>query len=502
MADIGHGAVGDSAKGSPTRKPKRDFVRSAAIAAAVGAPVAATVATAAIVRARSSGDPRIVADLEKYRTIGGWLEPPVDMQPSLDSDVAADVVIVGGGFAGLSTALELTRAGARVAVIEREFCGFGASGRNAGYLAGAGGLEYDLFLKRVGDETGANIVRYYDEAVTYVEGKLEEYEIDCDYVQSGLIRAAVHPSQEDKIRRDMAVGARLGFKSQFLDEAEMRARGIPPAFLFGEYCPGGGTLDPGKYVLGLRQAALRAGVSIYENTPMLSYAGGRTIKLRTPRGSVSAGAVVFATNGYSPEIGILQDKVMPIRVSALETEPLSAAQLASLGWPKREGIVTVHHTMESHRLTARNSVLVTTTRIRYPYGSRTPNVPDYDGYRAIRAALHTRFPSLRDVSVKACWSGYISLATDALPVIGATGADENIYYTAGCSGHGVASQSFVGRLLARRISGVEDPILGGIKHDTPTLLPEPLRWCAVNGALKAADLMDSRVNAKVAGLNG
>lgn len=436
-------------------------------------------------------------DVDKYRTIGGWVERPNDPQPELEGDVGADVIIVGAGFAGLCAALELVTHGVSVLVLEREFAGFGASGRNAGYLAGALALEYDLFLKGIGHDKARNVVRFYEEAVDFVEGKLKEHGIDCDYNQSGLIRAGIEPSQEEKIREGMRIGAELGFQSEFLDHTDMRARGIPPAFLFGNYVSRGGTLDPGKYVMGLRRAALRAGVRLYENTPVVSWTDGSVIKVRTPRGSANAPVLIFATNAYTPQLGLLADKVVPLRVSAIETEPLTEAQLTALGWPRREGIVTAHWTMESHRLTARNTLVATTKRIRYPYGSKTPNVRDDRHYLKLRTALHDRFPALKGIALRACWSGYISLANDALPVVGATGTNQNIYYAAGCSGHGVASQSMVGHMIARQIGGNESPLLTGIGHRTPSTWPEPLRWCVINGALGVANILDDRLNGKV-----
>ncbi|MBN3787968.1 FAD-dependent oxidoreductase [Burkholderia sp. Ac-20353] len=447
--------------------------------------------------ARWGEEIRADAALQKYRPVGGWIEPPERAQPPLEGDVCADAIVVGAGFAGLSTALELAARGASVVVLEREFAGFGASGRNAGYLAGGQGLEYDLFLKRVGREQAKQIVGFYDEGVAYVERKLAEYAIDCDYRASGIIRAGVHPSQEKRLRESMAIGIELGSPAQFLDGAAMRERGIPPAFLFGAYVPGGGTLDPGKYVTGLRRAALAAGVKLYENTALLEFEEGDTVRVRTARGSASAPVLVLATNAYTPQLGLLGDKVMPLRVSALETEPLSDAQLAALGWTNREGIVTPHLTMESHRLTARNTLLLTTKRLHYVYGSQTPNVPDDDAYRALLKTLHARFPQLGSVPVRACWSGYISFAGDALPVVGAAGAHGNVFHTAGCSGHGVGTQSLVGRLLAERIAGGHSPLLAALTHKTPSVPPEPLRWCAVNAMLGVANLLDERVNRKV-----
>lgn len=248
--------------------------------------------------------------------------------------------------------------------------------------------------------------------------------------------------------------------------------------------------------MGLRRAALKAGVRIYEDTALLSYDQGPIVKVRTARGSASAPFLVLATNAYTPQLGLLGDKVIPLRVSAIETEPLSAPQLAALGWPRREGVVTAHWTMESHRLTARNTLVLTTKRLRYVYGSRTPNVPDNTAYRELVKALHDRFPTLRDLAIRACWSGYVSFANDALPVVGETGAQQNIFYSAGCSGHGLGTQSLMGHLLAERIRGTEPPLLSALRHETPSTLPEPARWCFVNGALSMANLLDDRVNSK------
>lgn len=431
-----------------------------------------------------------------YRPIGGWLERPDDLQPPLEGEVCADVVVVGAGFAGLCTALELARQGAKVIVLEREFAGFGASGRNAGYLGGGQALEYEMFLKRVGHEHARRIVRFYDEGIGYVEGMLAAHGIECDYNASGIIRAGVHPSQEKKLLASMHTGVELGSPAVFLDAAAMRARGIPPAFLFGMYMPRGGTLDPGKYVLGLRRAALRLGIKIFENTAVQAWDEGATVRVCTARGSVSAQFLVLATNAYTPQLGLLGDKVAPLRVSAIETQPLSAAQLSELGWPGREGIMTAHWTMESHRLTARNTLVLTTKRLGYAYGGQTPNVPDDAAYQALAQALRERFPVVRDIGLRACWSGYISLAYDALPVVGAVGRHDNIFHAAGCSGHGVGTQSLVGSLLAQRILGAENPMLEALRHKTPRTLPEPLQWCAVNAVLGIVNRLDSGVDRK------
>lgn len=440
---------------------------------------------------------KIAQASDVYRPIGGWIERPSDPQPGLEGDIRADVVIIGAGFAGLSTALELTARGAQVVVLEKEFGGFGASGRNAGYLAGGQGLDYHMFMKRLSREQVSKIVHYFEDGVRYVERKLAEHGIDCDYLQSGLIRAGIHESQRKSLRDNMKLGIELGAPARYLDEAEMRARGIPPAFLFGYATPGGGTLNPGKYVSGLRRAAIVAGVKLYEGSPVRSFSEGATIICKTDRGSVQAPHLVLASNAYTPQLGLLRDKVLPLRVSAIETEPLTPDQLATLGWSNREGLTTQHLVMESHRLTAHNSLVITTKRLDYAFGSSTPNIAAKPTYRDLAVALYERFPTLRDVSVRRSWSGYISFAYDGLPVVGETGEHRNIHYTAGCSGHGVGTQSFVGELLAERIMGETHPYYAALQHKTPSTLPEPLQWAVMKSLLRGAYFMDERVNRRV-----
>ena len=430
-----------------------------------------------------------------FRPYSGWAEVPLDIQPRLEGSVNADVIVVGGGYAGLHTALELKARGVDVIVIEREFAGWGASGRNGGYLVGAQNFDFD-FVKRVGREQARRIVDFYQDAISYVERKLEDYGIDCDYRASGTIKAGVHPSQEATLRRliDTAVG--FGIPARFLDQGEMRARGIPPAFLFGFFTEKGGTFNPAKYALGLRQAALRAGIKLYENTGLLSYSEGETVQCETAQGSAQARFLVLATNGWTGQLSLLNDRTTPVEASLIETAPLSPAQLNEVGWPHREGLLTAHHVLESYHLTARDT-LVVGVKMSAAYGSKMPNRPNPEAYRALRSMLVNRFPTLRDQPIAASWSGYVSYADDGISVVGATGDRQNIFYAAGCSGRGTAAHSLIGYLLAEKVCGVEHPHWTALRHETPKVPPEPFRWGKMNAMLGVAHLLDERLNRKV-----
>lgn len=204
-----------------------------------------------------------------------------------------------------------------------------------------------------GEERTGRIVRFADHCVHRTEQLLAELGIDCDYRPSGNIMAVVHPKQEKRLRRAAAVAEKVGAAVRFVEAAEMRRRGIPPAFLCGALEGSGGTLNPGKMVLGLRRAALDAGIPIYEQTPVQQVQEGPRPRVRAPRGTVTGDRVVMATNAWTGEIGHPRRNVAPLYITLCETAPLDDAQLEAIGgWPGREGIYTAHEVLESYRLTA------------------------------------------------------------------------------------------------------------------------------------------------------
>lgn len=179
----------------------------------------------------SYGSPEETLVGPPFLPISPYLDRPADLRPPLEGEMRTDVAIVGGGLTGLSTALALRRAGVRVAVLEREFCGFGASGRNAGHLTPTIGKDLPTLLMMYGKERACRIVRFADHCVHRTEQLLHELGVGCDYTPSGNIMAVVHPKQEKRLRRAATVAEQVGARVRFVESGEMRARGIPPAFL-------------------------------------------------------------------------------------------------------------------------------------------------------------------------------------------------------------------------------------------------------------------------------
>jgi gamma-glutamylputrescine oxidase len=438
-----------------------------------------------------------------FKEVSPWDDTPDDLQPALVDDVSADVVIIGGGYTGLSTALSLRELGVDVAILEQGFAGSGASGRNAGHVAPTIGKDLPTLVRFFGRERAAQLARFADAAVEYTEDTIRRHGIDCDYEPTGNIMAGVHPKQEKRLREAAAVASGLGADVRFLPEGEMRERGLPPAFRFGILEERGGTLHPGRYVMGLRRAALSAGVRLFENSSLVALEDGRKVTARTKAGTVTADFAVLATNAYTKTTGRKPRTVAPLRVSQFETEPLEQTQLDALGWAGREGIYTAHEALENFRLTVRNTIVGGSKVVSYAWGSALPPAYDPGAFAAIERAFRERFPMLRDARVACYWSGWIGLTLDFLPVLGVEGTHRNVYYGLGYSGHGVPQATLMGAMLAERIQGREHELESALRRRALSWPPEPVRWMGaklITGVLAAIDRRtDNQIRASAGG---
>ena len=421
-----------------------------------------------------------------FLPVSAYIDAPPARQPPLAGDAHADVAIVGGGFTGLSTALALRRLGVDVVVLEREFCGFGASGRNAGHLTPTIGKDLPTLLMMYGEERTAAIVRFADHCVRRTEAIIAQQSIDCDYVPSGNVMAVVHPKQEKRLRRAAEVATKVGAHVRFLEPAEMRTRGLPPAFLSGALEGAGGTLDPGKLILGLRRAALAAGIRIHEGSRVTHVTTEGRPVVRTAEGTLRAERLVMATNAWTREIGTPGAKIVPLYVTLFETAPLSEAQLAALGgWPGREGIYTAHEVLESYRLTAQRTIVGGSKAPRYFWGARPGDRggPDARRQAIIVRGFRDRFPQLAALPIARFWGGWIAMTLNFLPSIGALGTDRRRWHALGYNGHGVAQATAVGDILADGITGRDNEWARVFRKPAPTLPPEPFLWVTARALL-------------------
>lgn len=426
-----------------------------------------------------------------------WLAPEHETSPALRGDVRADVVIVGGGYTGLSAALAFRAEGRSVVLLEAEYCGFGASGRNAGHLTPTIGKDVPTLLTMYGKEKTGRFVALADLAMDEVERLIHENDIDCRYEAVGNIIAAVHPKQFAAVDRAAEASRVLGLPGQLLGDSELRTRGVPRCVKRGFHETHGGILDPGLYVRGLRRAAIAAGVSVHEHSPVTALEDGPKPRVRTREGSATGDLLVLGVNAYAlglPVPAYLERRMLPVHVQLLQTEPLTGEQLSRIGWKGREGLYTAHEVLESWRLSADNRIVGGSKHVRYGWNGAV--LPDVDGEWASRLdrVLHQRFPEIPEVKVTEHWGGRIGMALDFLPVVGRTGTAGNILYSMSYAGHGIAMASYAGQMLADLASGREGPGAHLWGRTSMPLPPEPLRLLVFRALLGFFEAIDRRVD--------
>lgn len=433
-----------------------------------------------------------------------WLTPSNNIQPSLQGAERCDVVIVGGGYTGLCAALRLREKGVDVALVEQGFCGSGASGRNAGHVTPTIGKDVPTCIKKFGVQRGLAFVRFAEQAIEHFERLITKYNIECNYQRTGNIIAGVHEKQRKALYDNLQRVSHLGVKMCFLDEAAMQERGLPSAFKFGVLEDCGGTIHPGKYVLGLREAALAAGVRIYEQSAVTHIEEGSSVVVHTQQGTLTAEQMLLATNAYGPaQLGLLKSKTLPVRVSLFVTRPLTAAERNSIGWQGQEGVYTAHELLENYRITPDGRVLGGSKVINYAYGSKLANGYQPESFQLLERTFRERFPTLGNIPIECYWGGWIAMTFDFMPVMGRLGKHKNIMYYAGCNGHGIPQCSMMGGVMAEEILGGKTAEVELFQHLRMPMPPEPLRWSAlhaINGYLAQRDRKIDKLVAHAASL--
>lgn len=429
--------------------------------------------------------------------ISPWMEGAARRAPALAEDIDADVAIIGAGYTGLSAALALREQNLSVCVLEQAVAGYGASGRNAGHLTPTIGKDLPTLALMFGRSRAAALVDLVEAGVGHVERTIEKHAIDCAYEPVGNIIASVHPKQWKAIDRAARAAEKFGADGELLEPAEMRARGVPERFDRGFLERRGGILHPGRYVRGLRRAALAAGAVLYEETPVARIEEGEPAILHTPRGRVRARMVVLGTNAFTRDLGLLGSALIRLNVYLFRTAPLSDAQRARLGWQGREGIYTAHEMLESYRLTDDGRIVGGAKTVRYGYGGKQLPYQDPRTFAFIERAFRDRFPELGDLAVTDRWGGPIAFALDFLPQLGRTGARGNIYYSLAYAGHGIAMASYAGNLLADLMLDRGGPGEALSSRRRIPLPPEPLRWLVFRTLTGIFGAIDARVDRAV-----
>lgn len=436
-----------------------------------------------------------------YEEKSYWLgsSPYIESHP-LDGSTKVDVAIVGGGFCGLSTAYYLKQAepSLRVAVLEDKVVGYGASGRNAGFAMTLMGFTLSLTALRFGKEKAKQAHDFAHRAVDHIGQMVDAHGIDCDYEKTGLLTVALNAAQAKRLQDEIALAEKLGISGlRWIEARDLSSDVRSPTYLGARYEAQSALINPAKYVRGLKEAAVAAGVEVYERTPVSSLHTDAILHLSTPRGLVEAGKVVLATNAFSGRFPQLKNKQFPVFTYIVLTEPLTDAQLAEIGWQARQGIEDARNMIHYYRLTADNRILFGGSDARYYYGGPLDRDQDPKVFQRLTRDLRRTFPSLKDVQIEYQWGGPVSVTMDFFPAMGYAGEDRRVAYALGCVGHGVAMMNMAGQVLRDLVLERQTELadLFFVNRSVIPLPPEPLRVAvaeAIRGGLRAQDAWEAR----------
>ena len=426
-----------------------------------------------------------------------WLasRAPFDAAPALGSDITADVAIIGGGYTGLSAAYHLKSAdpSLEVAVLEAETTGFGASGRNAGFVMTLFGASAGLMKTLHGKQAVRDAHAYMVSAITTLEETLREHRLDCDYESSGFLKVATSPAYVTRIQREIEFFQSLGIDGfQWLDRDETQARVRSQSYLGSCFEPHCGLINPVKWVDALRRLAIESGVRLYETTRVndVRRESGR-YRVQTNGGSVIAEKVVYAANGYTHLLPGMRSKQTPAFAYIIVTDKLSDDQRAAIGWDRREGIEDGRNFMHFYRLTPDGRLLVGGGPGQVPYAGNMDNDAYPKAWEHLEQFIAVTFPALRGIRVDYRWGGAFSVTSDSTPQIGTLDGGRAVY-SVGCTGHGVAMTQMNGRIIRDLVLGRKTDLtdLWFVNRRPFPIPPEPLRSLAVKTAMTAMKLDD------------
>jgi glycine/D-amino acid oxidase-like deaminating enzyme len=407
--------------------------------------------------------------------------------PPLDGDITCDLAIVGGGFSGLWSALKARdrMPDARIVVLEGGSLGNAASGRNGGFCAPSISHGVGNAVARWPGEA-ETLVRLGRENLDGLEADLGTYAIDAEFERAGKLNVAATPWQVDGLRDMHAAYARFGIDTKLLEGGALDARFDTPRYHAGLFEPNYALVNPAKLVDGLARACIARGVQIFENTKVtgLKSAGGG-VRLTTATGTVMAKQAIIATNAAVSLLRRVRPSIIPIFDYTLMSEPLTEAQLNTIGWQGRYGIADSGNQFHYFRKSADNRILWGGYDAVYHYGNgRSEELHQRDAtYERIEANFRDAFPALGDIGFTHRWGGIIDTSARLTAFVG-TAMSGRVAYAAGFTGQGVSATRFGALTMLDRLEGkeTERTQLKMLRSIAVPFPPEPLRSMGVKWA--------------------
>lgn len=369
---------------------------------------------------------------------------PFPAQPRLVGEEQADVVVIGGGFTGLSAALHAAEAGFSVVLLEAKRIGWGASGRSGGQMIPGLRWSADELIKELGSSRAAELLSLVNSAGDLVRQQIARHAIACD-LRRGHFHAAAKPKHLDAMRRELdTLQDLLGYAgASIISKADQAQFVGSPLYHGGMIDLNGGHLHPLNYALGLARAALSAGVRIFEDSAVAHVDHGSPVRAATAQGSVIARHAVLAADSWMGDlVPGLARMTMPVINYNVATTRLDAATAQSL-MPTGAAVADSRFVLNYYRLSADN-------RLIFGGGEKYSPRPPADVAGFVRPYLEQVFPQLKGVGIDYAWGGSVGLTLNRLPQFGRIG---NSFYAHGWSGHGVVLTTLAGDLIAQAMRG-------------------------------------------------
>lgn len=433
-----------------------------------------------------------------------WLDDPrrPETLPALTTDISCSLLVIGGGFSGLWTALLAKRdePSRDVVLIDAGRVADAASGRNGGFVSHS--LTHGV--RNGADRWPAELdqlVRLGHENLDAMARDIAELRIDCDFTVSGELVLAVQEHQIEELRETARLANAHGDTVHELSGEHARQEVHSDSYLFAIADPDVALVNPARLAWGLLEACLEAGVRVFERTPALDLADvGKRVMTATEQASITARQVAVATNAFPPLLGKMAKYIVPVYDYALATEPLTDEQWEAIGWAGRQGLSDAGNQFHYYRPTADGRILWGGYDAVYHRNSGVDPAfeVDHGAFGRLSEHFHQTFPALEGIRFSHGWGGAIDTCSRFAPFWGRAHSGKTAF-VAGYTGLGVGSSRFGARVMLDLLSGRSTELteLSMVRTKPLPFPPEPFRSLGINWTTKSlhsADLHEGRRN--------
>jgi glycine/D-amino acid oxidase-like deaminating enzyme len=393
-------------------------------------------------------------DLYEYYVDNLWFKT-IDLENQkinepLRGSHKADVVIIGGGYTGLSSAYNIKRKfpEKKIVLLEGACCGYGASGRNGGFCIATSLLNFE---EKDPDRRQKDLeVSLY--GVEQIKQVIADYGVDCDFEENGMLEVALNEKQIRLLEDYAQELDAFGLGSTFIQGKDLEEEIKSPLFLAGLTMPYGATLNPAKLAREMKRVVEEMGVEIKERSVVTRVIPGRMNLVDTELGDIKASILVIALNAYAHKLGFFNNRIFPVSVFQIATAPLSEDQWASIGWQNRQGLSDMRSMYSYSVPTADGRIVMGGRDFTYYSNDALSSGNDKKVTRRLEENLFGFFPELAGLKIDYAWGGTTAYSLGRVPSVGVMGDDQNIYFGTGF-GEGVPSTQTTGRMIADLMAG-------------------------------------------------